>query len=77
MSETTYPMDSKKIEVIDQLLTELAAEIHEEKLELLNRLICKYISYEDVEDFYDLFAGEYALARFNASDEEPIDFLSL
>lgn len=77
MSNITNQSDNEKLEVIDHLLTELSKKIHVEKSHLLNRLICKHVSYEDLEDFCDLHEGEYIKAKIEASERETVDFLSI
>lgn len=67
MTKTIQALDINKLKLIDYALTELAIEIKEDKSVLLNKLICRYITEEDLEDFCDLYAGEYALKQYESS----------
>lgn len=72
MTKTINELDTKKLKLIDLALTELATEIKDDKSSLLNKLICRYITLEDLEDFCDLYAGEYALKQHEASGKKLV-----
>lgn len=77
MTKTINELDTKKLKLIDLALTELATEIKDDKSSLLNKLICRYITLEDLEDFCDLHAGEYALKQHEASGREFVKLSDL
>ena len=72
MTKIIKTSDIKKLKLIDHALTELATEIKDDKSSLLNKLICSYITLEDLEDFCDLYAGEYALKQHEESGKKLV-----
>ena len=77
MAHKINALDIKKLKLIDHALSELAAEIQEDKSILLNKLICRYITQEDLEDFCDLYAGEYAFKQHEASGKKLVSLSDL
>lgn len=77
MTKTINALDIKKLKLIDHALTELATEIQEDKSNLLKKLICRYITHEDLEDFCDLYAAEYAFKQHEASGKKLVKLSDL
>lgn len=77
MTKIIKASDIKKLNAIDHALTELTTEIKEDKSILLNKLICRYITLEDLEDFCDLYAGEYAFKQHEASGKKLVKLSDL
>lgn len=70
-------LDNKKLERISSALAELVGETQKDKTFLLNQLICKYISDEDLEDFCDLVLAEYIFAKYEASGKKLVKLSDL
>lgn len=77
MSQKINALELQKLKLIDHALTELATGIQEDKSILFNKLICKYITHEDIEDFCDLYAGEYAFKQHEASGKKLVKLSDL
>lgn len=77
MTKKINDLATKKLKLIDLALTELATEIKEDKSSLLNKLICRYITLEDLEDFCDLYAGKYALKQHEESGKKLVSLSDL
>lgn len=59
-------------EEVTRVLAELSEKIGKDKDALLELLISRYITYENLEDFYDLHLAEYLYAKHKASGEKRI-----